>query len=98
MLADDVPAARAEALGLFTYVVPEAELRSATEKLVDRLVSSPTRTLALCKWLINRSLESSREQSFADEAVAQEQNMTTSDAQEGVAAFVERRQPRFTGT
>jgi 2-(1,2-epoxy-1,2-dihydrophenyl)acetyl-CoA isomerase len=97
MLADDLPADRAYELGLVTAVVAEAQLRAQVEKLVERLAGSPTRTLALCKWLINRSLDSSREQSFADEAMAQEQNMGTDDAQEGVRAFVERRPAAFRG-
>ena len=97
MLADDLPATRAAELGLVTSVVANSDLRAKTEELVARLGAAPTRTLALCKWLVNRSLDSTREQSFADEAMAQEQNMGTTDAQEGVAAFVERRPPAFTG-
>jgi 2-(1,2-epoxy-1,2-dihydrophenyl)acetyl-CoA isomerase len=97
MLADDVPAARAQELGLITSVVPAGDLRETVEALVDRLAGSPTRTLALCKWLVNRSLHSSRDQCFADESMAQEQNMNTDDAREGVAAFVERRPPNFKG-
>jgi 2-(1,2-epoxy-1,2-dihydrophenyl)acetyl-CoA isomerase len=97
MLADDVPALRAQELGLVTTVVPADELRRTVEALVDRLAQAPTRTLALCKWLVNRSLESSRDQCFADEAMAQEQNMNTHDAREGLAAFGERRPPEFRG-
>jgi 2-(1,2-epoxy-1,2-dihydrophenyl)acetyl-CoA isomerase len=97
MLADDLPAERAYQLGLVTSVVPRPELRGETEKLVERLAAAPTRTLALCKWLVNRSLDSSRDQCFADEAMAQEQNMGTDDAQEGVAAFVARRPAEFQG-
>lgn len=97
MLADDVPAGRAHDLGLVTSVVPPDELRSSVEELAARLAAAPTRSLALCKWLVNRSLESSRDQCFADEAMAQEQNMGTHDAQEGVAAFVERRPALFEG-
>jgi 2-(1,2-epoxy-1,2-dihydrophenyl)acetyl-CoA isomerase len=97
MLADELPAERAHRLGLVTSVVPRPELRAETEKLVERLAASPTRTLALCKWLVNRSLDAGRDQCFADEAMAQEQNMGTDDAQEGVAAFVARRPPEFLG-
>ena len=97
MLADDLPAARALELGLVTSVVPGEQLRPSVEELAARLAAAPTRALALCKWLVNRSLESSRDQCFADEAMAQEQNMSTHDAKEGVAAFVERRAPRFEG-
>ena len=97
MLADDVSAERARDLGLVTSVVGDEQLRGAVEDLAARLAAAPTRSLSLCKWLVNRSLESSRDQCFADEAVAQEQNMGTRDAQEGVAAFVERRTPAFEG-
>lgn len=97
MLADDLPAGRAHELGLLTTLAPPAELRATTEQLVDRLAAAPTRTLALCKWLVNRSLDASRDQCFADEAMAQEQNMGTADAQEGVAAFVARRPTEFQG-
>lgn len=97
MLADDVPADRARDLGMVTSVVPAEQLRAAVDELVTRLAAAPTRTLALCKWLVNRSLESSRDQCFADEAMAQEQNMGTHDAQEGVGAFVEKRPPAFQG-
>ncbi len=97
LLGDDVSVTRALELGLITSVVPEAELRPAVAALVQRLETAPTRALALCKWLVNRSLESSRDQAFADEAMAQEQNMTTADSREGIAAFLERRPARFTG-
>ena len=97
MLADDLPAERARELGLVTSVVEDDQLREAVEELVARLAAAPTRSLSLCKWLVNRSLESSRDQCFADEAMAQEQNMVTQDAQEGVTAFVERRTPAFEG-
>ena len=44
-----------------------------------------------------RSLESDRATAFHEEAVAQEMNMSTVDANEGVAAFVERRDPTYRG-
>jgi 2-(1,2-epoxy-1,2-dihydrophenyl)acetyl-CoA isomerase len=97
LLADDVGAEEAVALGLVHRVVPLAALRAATEELVGRLAVGPTRTYALTKWLVNRSIDSARDQAFADEAMAQEQNMATADAKEGLAAFGERRDPRFVG-
>ena len=46
---------------------------------------------------MNTSLESDRSTAFQNEAVAQELNMSTVDANEGVAAFVERRSPTYRG-
>jgi len=94
---DDVHAAQAKEIGLINKVVPDAELESAAREWAERLASGPTKSLMLSKWLLNRSLDSTREQAFADEAMAQEQNMATADAREGLAAFGERREPRFTG-
>ncbi len=97
LLGDDVPAAEALRLGLVTQVVPRAELDAVVTALAARLAAGPTRALALTKWLVNRSLESDRAGAFADEALAQELNMATADAQEGVASFVERRPATYRG-
>lgn len=94
---DKVPAADAQRLGLVNKVVPGTELEAAAAEWAARLADGPTRALALTKWLVNRSLESDRAGAFADEALAQELVMHTTDAQEGVAAFVERRDPTYRG-
>ncbi len=94
---DDLSAADAATLGLVNRVVPADELDAAVEEWADRLAQAPTRSLALTKWLVNRSLDSDRATAFHEEAVAQEMNMNTVDANEGVASFVERRQPVYRG-
>ena len=94
---DAVSAAEAAELGLVNRVVPDDELRSAAGELAGRLATGPTRALAMTKWLVNRAAESDRATAFAEEAWAQELNMATADAQEGVAAFVERRDPTYRG-
>ncbi|MDF3293440.1 enoyl-CoA hydratase/isomerase family protein [Streptomyces silvisoli] len=94
---DDLPADAAQRLGLVNRVVPADELMKATREWACRLASGPTRALALTKQLVNSSLVSDRSTAFAAEAAAQEINMTTADAQEGVLAFVERRTPHFRG-
>jgi 2-(1,2-epoxy-1,2-dihydrophenyl)acetyl-CoA isomerase len=94
---DSVPAADAAAMGLVNKVVPADELEGAAREWAGRLAQGPTRALALTKALVNRSLESDRAAAFADEAHAQELAMASADAQEGVAAFKERRDPTYRG-
>lgn len=96
-LGDRLDAADAERWGLVNRVVPADGLEAAATELAGRLAAAPTRAIALTKWLVNRSLESDRAGAFHDEAVAQELVMHSEDAQEGVAAFVERRDPIYRG-
>ncbi|MBW8820635.1 MAG: enoyl-CoA hydratase/isomerase family protein [Streptomyces sp.] len=90
-------AREAERLGLVNRVLEDEELTKTAREWAERLAAGPTRALALTKQLVNASLDSDRATAFAAEAAAQEINMTTQDAQEGVASFVERRSPEYKG-
>ncbi|MER6130670.1 enoyl-CoA hydratase-related protein [Streptomyces sp. BV286] len=94
---DALTAADAHRLGLVNRVVPDGELEKTARAWAERLAAGPTRSLALTKQLVNASLDSDRATAFSAEATAQEINMTTADAGEGVTAFVERRGAEFKG-
>jgi 2-(1,2-epoxy-1,2-dihydrophenyl)acetyl-CoA isomerase len=94
---DDLNAEAAADLGLVNRVVPADKLEATAAEWAGRLAAGPTRTLGLTKTLLNTSLDRDRTAALADEAAAQERNMATHDAQEGVQAFVERRDPVFRG-
>ncbi|MFJ7077751.1 enoyl-CoA hydratase/isomerase family protein [Streptomyces sp. NPDC098781] len=94
---DALSAADAERLGLVNRVVPDGELDKTARAWAERLSAGPTRALALTKQLVNASLDTDRATAFAAEAAAQEINMTTRDAREGVASFVERRSAEYEG-
>ncbi|WP_326581997.1 enoyl-CoA hydratase-related protein [Streptomyces sp. NBC_00481] len=94
---DALSAADAERLGLVNRVVAAQDLEKTAREWAERLAAGPTRALALTKHLVNASLDTDRATAFAAEAAAQEINMTTRDAQEGVASFVERRTPHYEG-
>ncbi|MHC0433650.1 enoyl-CoA hydratase/isomerase family protein [Streptomyces sp. O3] len=94
---DSVPAVEAERLGLVNRVVPDEDLEKTARAWAERLAQGPTRALAMTKQLVNASLDADRTTAFAAEAAAQEINMATRDANEGVTSFVERRSPRYSG-
>ncbi|QYX79311.1 enoyl-CoA hydratase/isomerase family protein [Streptomyces akebiae] len=94
---DALPAADAHRLGLVNRVVPAEDLEKTAREWAERLAAGPTRAIALTKHLVNTSLDTDRATAFGAEATAQEINMTTADAQEGVTSFVERRNPHYEG-
>jgi 2-(1,2-epoxy-1,2-dihydrophenyl)acetyl-CoA isomerase len=94
---DDLPAEEALRLGLVNKVVPGDDLVQEAGEWAARLAASPTRAISLTKWLVNRSLDSDRAGAFYDESYAQELAMHTEDANEGVQAFIERRDPVYKG-
>ena len=97
LLAEDLAAEQAHTYGLVNRVVPHDEVPAAAAELAERLASGPTRSFALTKWLVNRSLDTDRTTMAHDEAVAVELNTATEDAAEGVTAFQERRPPEWKG-
>jgi 2-(1,2-epoxy-1,2-dihydrophenyl)acetyl-CoA isomerase len=93
----DVQAKDALEIGLINCVVPADELDETVNRWARQLATGPTRTIALTKKLINDAHDLDRAAAFADEAWAQEMNMGTHDAGEGVRSFIERRDPEFKG-
>ncbi|CAB4863651.1 unannotated protein [freshwater metagenome] len=96
-LGDDLAAPDAERIGLINKVVPAGELDAAATEWATRLANGPTKAVSLAKWLLNRSLDSDRKAAFEDEAWAQELASRTDDFNEGVQAFIERRDVQFRG-
>ncbi|MGR7001415.1 enoyl-CoA hydratase/isomerase family protein [Yinghuangia aomiensis] len=95
--ADDLPADEALRLGLVNKIVAGDELQATVKEWAERLANGPTRAYAITKRLVNRSLDSDRATAFGEEADSVELNMTTRDANEGVASLMERRKPEYYG-
>jgi 2-(1,2-epoxy-1,2-dihydrophenyl)acetyl-CoA isomerase len=97
MLGDRISAAKAREYGLVTEVVAREQLSARTGELANRLAQGPTVALGLMKRLANRAPDSDRDTALFEESLAQELTMTTFDAREGIASFVERRASEFRG-
>jgi len=97
LLGRRVDGAQAEAWGLVHRVVPARDLDEETEALVARLAAGPTVSLGLTKWLMHAAAGTPLEAHLRNEAFALELSSRSEDFREGLAAFRERREPRFTG-
>jgi 2-(1,2-epoxy-1,2-dihydrophenyl)acetyl-CoA isomerase len=94
---DFFDAAEAHRLGLVSRVVPDAELDDFVDGWATRLASSPTIALSQSKRLIDDGARLDLAGAVEAEARAQVVNFGTDDAREAVAAFTEKRPPRFIG-
>jgi 2-(1,2-epoxy-1,2-dihydrophenyl)acetyl-CoA isomerase len=94
---DPLSAPDAAAAGLINGVVPGAELLAHVGAVARRLAEGPTRAIGLSKRLINLAEDADLADGLGAEAALQELAGRTADHAEGVAAFAEKREPRFTG-
>jgi 2-(1,2-epoxy-1,2-dihydrophenyl)acetyl-CoA isomerase len=94
---DPLSAADAERLGLVAKVVPADELAAASRQLAARLAAGAPMAIALTKRAMCRALEASLEGTLEYEADLQGVAGRTRDHGEGIAAFIEKRSPRFEG-
>jgi enoyl-CoA hydratase/carnithine racemase len=97
MRAEPIDAARAEAIGLVTRVVDAAQLAEETYDYARRLADGPPVAQGFTKRGLHQSLERDLAAMIEWEADAQATCSHTTDAYEGVHAFLERRKPVFTG-
>ncbi|NEV79796.1 enoyl-CoA hydratase [Rhodopseudomonas sp. BR0C11] len=88
---------QAQALGIVSRVVPDAEVESATRELALSLAQGPTVTLGYIKTNINNAETLSLEACFDGEALHHSRCAETADHKEAAAAFVEKRAPVFQG-
>lgn len=97
MLSDKVDAAKAEALGMVTKVVPDDQLESETKALATRLANGPSVTLSYIKKNMNAAESATLAEMFDLEAMHHSRCGMTEDHKEAARAFVEKRQPVFKG-
>ncbi len=97
LLDEPLSAADAERIGLVARVVPADSLAAEARAVAMRLAALAPRALALTKHALERSWTVGLDAALEDEAYRQGIAGATADHQEGIAAFLEKRQPQFHG-
>jgi 2-(1,2-epoxy-1,2-dihydrophenyl)acetyl-CoA isomerase len=97
-VADPVDAADALRIGLVSKVVPADQLMVEARALADRIAEGAPIAVALTKQALQRSASMPLDEALTTEAELQGIAGTSADHAEGLAAFRERRRPRFSGS
>lgn len=96
-LGEAIDAEEALRLGIVNQVVAPEDLESATLQLAERLRAAPPIALAAAKHAVYMSQAAELEEMLRFETEAQLRCFDSDDAHEGVHAFLEKREPKFTG-
>jgi enoyl-CoA hydratase len=97
LTGDMIDAAEAFRIGLVNRVVPAGELLAVARELMDRILSNGPLAVALCLEAVDRGLGMALDDGLVLEANHFGVLAATEDMREGTTAFIEKRQPRFSG-
>ncbi len=97
LTGDKVSAAEAVRMGMIYQAFADEAFDHEVATLARKMANLPTRGLAYTKHLLNRSFGNDLAQQLRAEGDYQLRAGQTADYREGVAAFLEKRQPTFTG-
>jgi enoyl-CoA hydratase/carnithine racemase len=97
LTGDFVDAATAHAWGLVEKVVPAAELEDAALAVAGRIASQSPLAVAVLRELARTTRDLPLEEGLRREADGFVRCLRSEDGAEGVAAFIEKRPPEFTG-
>jgi 2-(1,2-epoxy-1,2-dihydrophenyl)acetyl-CoA isomerase len=97
MLSDKIGAAEAVSMGMIWKVFPDDTFAADSKAIAEQLAQMPTRGLALTKMALNQTFSNDFETQTQWEDKLQSMAGSTDDYREGVAAFMEKRKPVFTG-
>jgi 2-(1,2-epoxy-1,2-dihydrophenyl)acetyl-CoA isomerase len=97
MTGDKVSATEAEKMGMIYKVFSDETFAEEAFAVANNLSQMPTKGLAFTKMALNDSMRRSFEEQLIEEDTLQRKAAATADYAEGIAAFLEKRKPVFTG-
>lgn len=97
MLGDKVSAVEAEKMGMIYRCIAAENFEDEVEKLSRKMANMPPKAFKLIKKALNQSLGNNLEEQLELESKYQIEASQSEDYKEGVNAFIEKRQPNFTG-
>lgn len=97
LLGDTLSAEEADRFGLLNRLCDADEVDSVVKDYAERLAALPPRIVSLIKANLNRAAERSLEESLDAESFGQTLAFMSEDTREAIAAWIEKREPRFTG-
>ena len=93
LMGDFINANKALAFGLINNVVKDEKLKDETLKIAKNIATKSTATVAIGKEAFYKQLEMGLEDAYAYTSKVMSSNMLEKDAQEGISAFIENRDP-----
>lgn len=97
LTGDPISAQKALEIGLINYVVPSSELLERTVALAERVAANAPLSLKYTKQLYMKALTSPESEAFEMSELIKKVIFNTEDSKEGPLAFIEKRQPKWTG-
>ena len=95
LTGEPVPAATAQRIGLINRIVPAGTERSAAIELAQKVAQKSAHTVKLGKTAFYRQAEMSLADAYAYAAEVMTENMMARDAEEGIGAFIAKREPKW---
>lgn len=97
LLGETISAVEADRLGLLNRLCEPGEIDAVVKDLAERLAGMPPRPVRMMKENLNRAYERSLAENLDAESIAQTMAFASDDTREAVMAWLEKREPRFTG-
>lgn len=97
LLGDTISAEQAGAWGLVNRVCDAGEIDAVVKDLAERLSALPPMSVRMIKANLNKGAERSLDANLDAESLGQTLAFTSDDTREAILAFLEKREPRFTG-